>query len=179
MFLLYSFGVLLLLILLRAFSLNRQSIIERQIEIHKPVSEVYDYVKLLRNHKLFNKWTMTDPNLEIVYKGEDGTVGFDSYWKSAVKNVGEGHQTIRGMQNGERIDYDLIFIKPFAGTAKAYVVTSEKNVNGLPTTLVTWGFASERNFMAKIMQTLLNLERMLGKDLSISLQNLKKNLETN
>jgi len=41
---------------------------------------------------------------------------------------------------------------------------------------VTWGFASHRNFMAKILQTLINLERMLGKDLETSLLNLKKNL---
>ncbi len=176
MFILYILIALLVLILIRAARISSASLIEKHIEISRPPSEVFNYVKLLRNHELFNKWTMTDPALKISYTGTDGTLGFSSHWKSEIKNVGEGHQTISGITNNSRIDYTIKFIKPFPGESTAYLITTEVQLDGVVGTRVTWGFASQRNFMAKILQTLINLERMLGKDLETSLLNLKKNL---
>jgi hypothetical protein len=177
MLILFSFSALIAFILIRALSLEKISKIERSITVDCRPGEVFSYIQFLKNHRLFNKWTMTDPALDITYQGEDGTAGFSSHWKSQIKNVGEGYQTITTILPDQRIDYDLRFVKPFAGVAKAYLKTQEITSGTKVSTLVTWGFTSERNFMAKLMQAVLNLENMLGKDLEISLKTLKNNLE--
>lgn len=117
---------------------------------------------------------MTDPNVDIVYQGTDGEVGFNSHWKSAMKSVGEGSQKIISIEAPKRIDYSLHFIKPFEDTAGAYVNIESTGSN---TCKVYWGFTCKRKFMQKIMQVILNLEKMLGSDLQISLENLKLILE--
>jgi uncharacterized protein YndB with AHSA1/START domain len=173
MIIVYVLLGLLALVLIRAATLGKEARIEKEIQINCPVEDVFSYVLKLRHHREFNKWTMTDPNVAINYTGEDGTVGFSSKWNSEVKNVGEGEQIITSITPLSRIDYDLIFVKPFAGVAKSYIIT-RATPSG---TLVKWGFHNERNAMAKVMQTLLNLEKMLGRDLEISLLNLKQLLE--
>ncbi len=44
-------------------------------------------------------------------------------------------------------------------------------------TLVKWGFSSQMKYPMNVMLLLMNMEKMLGKDMEISLENLKKQLE--
>lgn len=177
MIILYIFLGLIALLLIRASMISAESRIEQKINIQKPAAEVFAMVVLLRNHRKFNKWTMTDPNVQIEYTGEDGTVGFDSHWKSDMKNVGEGYQKIVAIIPNQKIEYNLTFIKPFEDNAKSFISLEESEVNGVKSTLVKWGFISHRKFMGKLMQAVLNLEKMLGKDLQQSLVNLKNLIE--
>lgn len=164
-------------VFIKALTLEKVSKIERSVLIENTSADVFAYVLLLRNHNYFNKWIMADPALEISYTGVDGTVGFTSSWKSAVKSVGEGQQSIASVLPGKRIDYDLTFIKPFSGTAKVYLTVEAESADSKALSRVTWGFTNDRNFVAKLMQSVFNMEKMLGKDLEISLNNLKHLLE--
>ena len=147
--------------------------VEREIMIARPPHVVFNYIKYLKNQDKFSKWATMDPHMKKQYRGTDATVGFVSAWESQDKNVGKGEQEIKKMNEGKRIDFELRFIKPFAGLAKAYMTTDQMSRNE---TIVNWGFDSSLNYPMNLM-LLFNMEKKIGNDLDTGLVNLKNQLE--
>jgi hypothetical protein len=158
------------LALIVALFVKKEYAVEREVVIHKPKDEVFNYIKYLKNQDNFSVWAKMDPNMKKEFKGTDGTIGFVSSWDSQEKNVGKGEQEIKGIKEGERIDYELRFIKPFEATDYAYLVTENA---GDAETKVKWGFNGKFNYPMNLMQLCMNMDAMLGKDLQQGLDNLK------
>ena len=117
---------------------------------------------------------MADPNLKKNFAGTDGTVGFVYSWESEMKNVGQGEQEIIGITDGEKIDYQIRFIKPFKGISASSLILSAASSEQ---TKITLTFSNERSYGMRIFHFLFNLRKVLGKDLQTSLVNLKTVLE--
>jgi predicted small secreted protein len=79
---------LIALMLIVALFLKKEYNLHREIIINKPVKEVFDYLKHIKNQDRFSKWVMTDPDMKKTYKGTDGTVGFVYAWDSTNKRAG-------------------------------------------------------------------------------------------
>lgn len=171
---LIGLAIILSLPLIIALFTKKDYSLEREIIIAKPRQEVFNYIKLLKNQDHYSKWVMMDPKSRKTYKGTDGTIGFAAAWDSDNKNVGQGEQTITGITDGQRLDLDLHFIKPFDGRAKAYMVTESVSETQ---TKVKWGISSSMKYPLNFMLLVLNLEKKLGDDISEGLGNLKKELE--
>lgn len=165
---------ILVLVLVIALFVKKEYEIEREVVITKNKQQVFEYVKYLKNQDNYSKWNMTDPNSKREYKGEDGTVGFYTSWDSENKNVGKGEQTIAKLVEGERVEFDLHFIKPFDGKAKSYIALEALSETQ---TKVKWGFNSSMPYPMNIMRVVMNMEKMLGDDLQTGLNNLKNILE--
>jgi hypothetical protein len=123
---LLAFVVILLVV---ALFVKKDYSVTRETEISKPKQIVFNYIKFLRNQDNFSKWASMDPNMKKEYRGTDGEAGFVSAWESAFKNVGKGEQEITKITEGERIDFNIHFIKPFEGRAKAFMTTVIKGEN--------------------------------------------------
>lgn len=167
------FGIIALLLLLALFTKKTYSI-EREIVIHRPNQQVFDYIKYLKNQDSFSYWATIDPNMKKTYKGTDGTPGFVAYWDSQVKQAGKGEQEILTIDEGRQVNSEIRFIRPFKGRSDAFMQThaitdSETNVK--------WSIASEMKYPMNLMLLFLNMENMIGKDLSIGLTNLKSLME--
>lgn len=91
--------------------------------IEKPISEVFSYIKIIRNQEHYSVWVMQDPNIVLNYTGTDGTVGFKAAWVSQIKNVGEGEQEIMNIVENKQVDMQLRFKKPVPGEQKASTFT--------------------------------------------------------
>jgi len=165
-------GIIALLLLIALFSRKKYTV-TRSITIHKPASEVYQYVIHLKNQIHYNKFVMQDPNQKVDYRGTDGTVGFVLAW-NGNKQAGEGEQEIRNLVENRRMDVELRFVRPFAGIAQAPLELERKSASE---TIVTWGMSSQMPYPANLMLLLANVEGMLGKELEESLANLKRELE--
>ena len=74
--------------------------IEKSVEIRKPSSEVFNYLKYTRNQDNFSVWNMADPDMKKEQSGTDGEVGFLYRWDSQNKNVGAGEQEITSNYSG-------------------------------------------------------------------------------
>jgi hypothetical protein len=166
-------GVITLILLLALFT-KKGYTIEREIIIDKPKQTVFDHVKFLKNQDNFSKWATMDPEMKKEYKGTDGTVGFLSAWDSENKKVGKGEQTIIKISEGESIDFDIHFIKPFEGKAIARMTTELVSDNQ---TKVKWSISSGMKYPMNIMLLIMNMEKMIGDDLLTGLKNLKEILE--
>lgn len=167
-------AAILAILLIAAAQLQSEYSIERDITIARPGQEVFDYIKLIRNQANYNKWVMMDPNAKKEYTGTDGTVGFILAWDSENKQVGKGEQEIKNIVDGQRIDLAIRFVKPFEGESTAFMTTTPISGNQ---TKIQWVFGGKRNLLMKVMHLLMNLKKMLGKDMETSLTNLKELLE--
>jgi hypothetical protein len=166
-------GLIVLLLIIAVF-LKKKYSLSTEITIKQPKQLVFDYLKLLKNQDNFSKWALMDPNMSKEYRGTDGTVGFVSAWDSNKKNVGKGEQEITKIKEGERIDFEIRFIKPFAGVAQAYMsIDSLSN----QVTLVNWGISSKMPYPMNLMLLVMNMEKKMTEDLHTGLQNLKEILE--
>ena len=167
---LFIIVVVVVMLLILALFAKKDYGVECEVAILKPKQEVFNYLKLLKNQDNFSKWATMDLNMKKEYKGTDGTVGFISAWDSNEKNVGKGEQEIKKIADGERIDYEIRFIKPFESTASAYMITESIATNQ---TRVKWGFKSRMNYPMNLMLLFMNMEKMIGNDFSEGLTKLK------
>lgn len=145
------------------------------ITIDRPVAEVFEYVKYLKNQDHFSVWAKVDPNMTKSYRGVDGNVGFVSAWASDNPEVGAGEQEIVGIDEGKRLDFELRFFTPFKATDPAYMTTQ---AIGEHQTLVTWGFSGHMEYPKNLMLLFVDFETMIGNDLNQGLMALKSILES-
>jgi hypothetical protein len=114
-----------------------------------------------------------DPNVNLNYKGTDGTVGFIAAWKSNNKNVGVGEQEITKIVDGERYVVEIRFEKPFKGISTAITTTKALAQNE---TKVTTTFHTRSPFPMNLMIPMIC--KMLQKDMDQNAATLKKVLES-
>jgi uncharacterized protein YndB with AHSA1/START domain len=166
--------LLIMVFLVVALFSKKGYTIEREIAIIKPKQEVFNYIKLLKNQDHFSKWVMRDPQMKKEFKGTDGTPGFTYAWDSEDKGAGKGEQEIKKVAEGERIDMEIRFEKPFKGISETYMTTENA---GDHRTKVKWVFSSQLKYPMNLMLIFVNFEKLLGKDLEASLATLRTNLE--
>ncbi|MBC7451652.1 MAG: SRPBCC family protein [Cytophagales bacterium] len=162
-------GIVALLLIVAAF-VKKDYVIEREIVIHKPKEEVFQYLKFLKNQDNYNKWVMADPNMKKAFRGTDGTVGFAYAWNG--KEAGEGEQEISNIVEGERVDFELRFKRPMENTAYAYLITTAVSASE---TKVTWGMKGHSPYPLNLMSMVMG--GFLGKDIETSMGMLKNVLE--
>jgi uncharacterized protein YndB with AHSA1/START domain len=166
-------AVIIAIPLIAGLFIEKDFNIERQITINKPRNEVFEYVRYIKNQNRFSVWTNLDPNMKQEFRGIDGTVGFVSAWHSEDSGVGTGEQEIKSIREGERVEFELRFKKPFENTAMAYMTTEDTGNE----TLVKWGMNGHMNYPMNVMSVLMR--STLGKDLQTGLNNLKNIMEGN
>jgi hypothetical protein len=165
---------LIALVLIIGLFVKKEYGVEREIVINKPKTEVFNYIKFLKNQDNYSVWSRMDPAMEKSFTGTDGSVGAVASWKSKMDNVGEGEQEIKKIDEGNRIDFELRFKVPFEATDNAYMITEEVS----PTqTKVKWGFNGKMNYPMNLMLLCMDMEGMLGNDLAKGLSDLKVILE--
>lgn len=174
--LLYLLGGFISGVLLLAFFVKKNYTIARSIIIRQPKSLVFDYIKLLKNQDNYSKWATMDPNMNKTYRGTDGTVGFVSAWESPNRNVGKGEQELTNVIQGERIESELRFFRPFTSishTSMTTEVVSEQE------TKVVWTLKGSMPHPFNLFTWFMNFEKAICNDFDFGLKRLKDLLESN
>ena len=161
-----------LFIFAASFMVDTDFSTERSVEIEKPIDDVFEYIRHLRNQDEYSAWAAMDPNMTQEFRGTDGTVGFVSAWEG--EETGKGEQEIVEIIEGERIDFKLRFFEPFESEADVYMITDSLSENQ---TRVTWGLESSMNRPMNLMLLFVNMEEAIGNDYDEGLAKLKKILE--
>ena len=171
---LLGIGIFVVVVLVAALIVPRKYSVVREITIMAPKAEVFEYIKYLKNQDNYSAWAQMDTNMKKEFTGVDGTVGFISSWDSEDKDVGKGEQEIIKITEGERVDFELRFLKPFKSTDDAYLSATEI----FPTsTRVEWGFDGKMSYPMNLSLLFMSMDKMLGSDLELGLQQLKNILE--
>lgn len=170
---LYIIIGLLVIVALLALIAPKTYEVNRSIIINKPVSEVFEYLKHIKNQDQWSPWKKKDPNMKQEFVGTDGEVGFISKWEGN-KDVGIGEQEILGIEHNQKISSELRFFKPWKSVSQAYIKVDETAVNQ---TKVTWGFTGNNPVPMNIFMLFFNFEKSVGKDFEEGLESLKAILE--
>ncbi|MAO09302.1 MAG: polyketide cyclase [Alteromonas sp.] len=166
-------GIIALVLLLAAIAPKKYNV-NRSIVIDRPIDEVFDYLKYVKNQKYWGPWQSRDPDMKQTFTGIDGTIGFVSAWESDHKQVGAGEQEITKIEEKARIETELRFLKPFKSVSHGYLETYEQVGNK---TKVIWGFHGNNKFPFSIMMLFFNMDKAVGKDFEEGLEKLKNILE--
>ncbi len=166
-------AIIIAVMLVVALVAPKEYAVEREVVINCPKEQVFEYVKSLRMQDEWSVWGDLDPDAVYTYTGVDGTVGFISAWEGN-KDVGKGEQEIVNIVEGERVDFELRFVEPFASTADVYITTESLSESE---TLVKWGMSGKMPFPTNLFLLVMNMDKSIGKDFEQGLANLKMILE--
>jgi hypothetical protein len=178
MYILTIIGIVLVIIvfvlLLLMLIAPKRYHIERSVVIDRPIKEVYNYLRFIKNQDDWSPWKKRDPTMKQTFTGVDGEVGFIVSWDSDHKQVGSGEQEVKILVSPTRIDSELRFFKPWKSQSNGFFILNEINPDK---TKVTWGFEGIHKIPVNIFGLLYNMDKAVGKDFEQGLTELKKILE--
>jgi len=176
--LLYILAVLagiIALVLIVALFIKKDYLVVRTIPISATPPSIFNYIKFLKNQDNYSKWAMMDPNMKKEFSGTDAEIGFVSAWDSPIKNVGKGQQKITKLIPNKSVELEIQFIRPFPGLANAVFQIDEINATE---SKVSWSLQSSMKYPTNFMLLFMNMDKMIGNDLEIGLNNLKQLMES-
>ncbi|AFD08222.1 SRPBCC family protein [Solitalea canadensis] len=142
--------------------------LERSININAPEDIVYDHMVHFKKWGLWSPWKHFDPKMKETYQGTDGAIGATYHWEGN-KEVGEG--IVKNIAVAEnRMEYKMIFIKPFESEADGWVMT-EPLLEG---TKATWGFKAHYTFPYNVMMMFMDMDKSIGGSFEEGLHLLKE-----
>ncbi len=163
--------VLVLLLLLIAMQPATFSV-ARSARVAAPPPRVFAHVNDLRAWEAWSPWARLDPAMKTTYEGPPSGAGAIYTW-SGNSQVGEGRITITESRPSDLIRIKLQFVRPFA-------CTNDVEFTFVPEggqTVVTWSMTGPKNFMAKAMHLVMNIDKMCGGQFEQGLAQLKAVVE--
>ena len=131
--------------------------VTRSATIAAPADVVFEQVNVLRNWEPWNPWLKLDADAKTTYEGPEQGEGAVCRW-SGNKDVGKGSMTITESSAEKRVALRLDFLEPFKSTGYANFTFQPEGQE----TIVTWTMEGEKNFMAKAMHLVINMDKMIG-----------------
>jgi uncharacterized protein YndB with AHSA1/START domain len=142
--------------------------IERTQRIKAAPETLFALMNDLRGFNRWNPFAQGDPSLKIDYTGPDNGTGAAYTWTGAGK-TGQGRMEIAESTSPSRVTMRLDFSKPFVAHNKVeFTITPEGSM-----TKVAWVMTGRNAYLNKVMGTLFNMDRMVGKEFEKGLMNLK------
>ena len=147
--------------------------VERSIVIASPPDAIFPLVDDLHAWMDWSPWERRDPAMKREHSGAARGVGAVYAW-DGNRDVGSGRMEIVESVPVSRIRIKLDFIRPFEGHNIAEFAF-EPQTGG---TRVTWVMHGPAPFLSKVMQVLMDMDAMIGRDFEAGLTNLKTRVES-
>jgi len=170
--LLYILLALVLVAVLLSFVGPKSYDVSRTVEINAPTAVVFPYLKSLKKQNDWGPWKKQDPEMQVSYEGEDGTVGFVSRWEG--EKTGRGEQRISAIM-GTTVETELTFYMPWGASKSTGYMHAADAAGGSE---VTWGIRGENDFIGRIFGVFMNMDKGIGPMFEEGLQSLKQMVES-
>ncbi len=145
--------------------------LERSISINALPADVFPWINNLKNMNQWNPWSTQDSKSVIAYEGPAEGPGASYSWSGG--KMGQGKFQIVDVTSPSTIKCRLLMIKPMAADN---VVTFTLTPSSGPTTVV-WRMSGENGIVNKLMHTVMNMDKMVGRDFDRGLACLKTLVE--
>ena len=142
--------------------------LERSTSITAAPEAVFVLINNFHEWSKWSPWDKIDPELKRTFSGPASGVGAVYEWAGNNK-AGSGRMEITGSVPNAKITIKLDFLKPFeAHNTAEFTLVREGSA-----TRVTWAMFGPNNFMAKLMQTFISMDKMVGGDFEKGLTSMK------
>lgn len=141
---------------------------ERKATIKAPPEKIFAILNDFKQWGLWSPWEKKDPAMKRNFGAVTAGKGASYSWEGN-KDVGQGGMEITDAAVPNKLTIALNFIKPFEAN-------NTVNFTLMPAaggTEVTWSMDGKCNFMSKIMQVFVSMDKMVGPDFEAGLANLK------
>ena len=146
--------------------------ITRTGTINAPASAVFPHVNDLHQWDAWSPWAKLDPNAKNSFEGPSEGVGAKMSWAGNNK-VGVGSMTIMESRPDEFVQFKLEFQKPMQASNIAEFIFKPEGDQ----TAVTWTMSGTNNFMGKVMNLVMNCDKMVGGQFEKGLADLRAVVE--
>ena len=160
--------VLLAAILAYAATKSDTLRIQRAASIKAPPEKIFALLDNFHNWESWSPWEKLDPTMKRTHTGPPSGKGAGYAWEGKGK-AGAGRMEITDTTQSSKVTLKLDFIKPFEGHN---VVEFTLEPQG-DSTKLTWVMYGPNSYAGKVMQTFVNMDKMIGKDFEAGLSNLK------
>lgn len=146
---------------------------ERSGLINASAEKIYPYLSNLRLGVKWNPYNQRDPEIKLNFSGMDGTIGSKMDFAGNME-AGSGSVEIKNLIPNQSVDIHLIMTKPIAADNMiTYSLTPEGSA-----TRFTWKMHGDGGFIGKLMNVIIDCEKMMFKDFDQGIQNLKNVVES-
>jgi uncharacterized protein YndB with AHSA1/START domain len=142
-------------------------VIQRSTVIDAPPEKVYALIQDFRQWGQWSPFEKLDADMKRTFGEPAAGLGGTHAWEG--KNAGSGKMTIKEATPGRRVAIALDFTKPFPANNTA-TFDLEPVAGG---TKVTWAMTGKSPLMFKVMDTLMGMDKTLGKDFDRGLADMK------
>jgi len=142
--------------------------VQRSTIIKAPPDKIFALIQDFHHWGVWSPYEKRDPDMKRTYGGPESGKGSMYAWEGNSK-VGAGRMEILDATAPSKVTIKLDFIKPFEGhnTAEFTMIPQSDATN------VTWAMYGPNPYIAKVMQSVFNMDEMIGKDFADGLANLK------
>lgn len=146
--------------------------VQRSIKVSVPPAVVFEHVNDFHKWEGWSPWAKLDPGMKTTFEGPTQGKGAIYHWVGN-SDVGEGRMTILESTPPSKILIKLEFIKPFESLCETTFTFGSDGGK----TDVSWEMTGSNNFMSKVMQVFVSMDKMVGGDFEKGLENLKRATE--
>ncbi|MCA0277177.1 MAG: SRPBCC family protein [Proteobacteria bacterium] len=143
-------------------------VVQRTTDIAAAPETVFALIDDFHKWRDWSPWEGLDPDLRRKMSGAQSGRGAVYEW-DGNKKVGSGRMEIVEAAAPNKVAIKLDFLRPF----EAHNMAEFTIVPQGQTTRVNWAMRGPSLFMTKVMQTVMNFDKMIGKDFEKGLANLK------
>jgi uncharacterized protein YndB with AHSA1/START domain len=146
--------------------------VERKAAIGAPAEKLFGLISDFHQWRSWSPWENRDPELKRTYSGAERGKGAVYAW-DGNKNIGAGRMEILDTAPSQiliRIDFE----RPFEAHNKVeFTLTPQADATNRGT-IVTWAMHGPAPFMFRVMQVVMNMDKIVAKDFVAGLANLRK-----
>jgi uncharacterized protein YndB with AHSA1/START domain len=142
--------------------------VQRSIAIKAPPQKVFAIINDFHGWGVWSPYENKDPAMTRSYSGAPSGEGAIYEWSGNSK-VGQGRMEIIDAAPSSKIVIKLDFLKPFEGHNTAEFTFAPQG----DATNVTWAMYGPARYITKVMSTVFDLDKMIGKDFEAGLAKLK------
>jgi hypothetical protein len=142
--------------------------VERSISIEAAPEKIFPHINDLALWDRWSPWAAKDPAMKKTMSPVTAGVGAFQEW-DGDRNVGAGRMEVIESHPHDRVAYALTFLKPFKANNRAeFLIEGQGPVN------VRWIMTGPAPLMSKVMDLVMNMDRMIGRDFEAGLAKLKQ-----
>lgn len=143
-------------------------VVSRTTTISASPEKIFPLINDYKNWASWSPYEKVDPDMKRTFSGPSSGNGAVYEWQGN-KNVGHGRMEITDASPPSRVTIKLDFFSPF----EAHNVAEFTMKPAGSATSVTWAMRGPLPYMAKVMHTVFNMDRMVGGQFAEGLANMK------
>jgi uncharacterized protein YndB with AHSA1/START domain len=142
--------------------------VERSASVKAPPEKIFALINDFRQWGVWSPWEKKDPAMKKTFGATTQGKGATYAWEGN-NDVGKGRMEIAESVPPTKLALKLDFEVPFeAHNDVEFTLQPEGGA-----TKVTWAMQGPNNYLSKLMQVFVSMDRMVGQDFEAGLANLK------